>query len=393
MMSASHERLLDLLADRALVGLAPDEAHELEGLLREHPGVDVASFETAAAAAALASIALEPMPSHLLARIEADALALVAHRPSARPPLSRSDRAALARTAPMADAPPRGPGPSEPLPPVVPPLRPVPFVAPAPPPASVAPPPFASVHPPAVGSSAPPSLGGSPTSAVPPPQDAQPTGSVYPASSSAAPLASGSMQRASAPASNVVPLRPRSRALLVSGWVAAAAIAILAIGAYVSKGSPGPIATVPPPPSGSAPPLPSAPPAPKTAAEEREALLARAGTVRTDWSATKDPSAKGASGDVVWNAAEQKGYMRFRGLEKNDPRAAQYQLWIFDKTRDDKYPVDGGVFDVSGDEVVVPITARLSVADAALFAVTVEKPGGVVVSKRERIVVTAKPLG
>ena len=30
-------------------------------------------------------------------------------------------------------------------------------------------------------------------------------------------------------------------------------------------------------------------------------------------------------------------------------------------------------------------------SEAALFAVTVEKPGGVVVSKRERIVVTAKP--
>lgn len=59
-----------------------------------------------------------------------------------------------------------------------------------------------------------------------------------------------------------------------------------------------------------------------------------------------------------------------------------------------------GVFDVAeanvngqtGD-VIVPIKAALPVQEVALFAVTVEKPGGVVVSKRERIVVTAKPNG
>ena len=88
----------------------------------------------------------------------------------------------------------------------------------------------------------------------------------------------------------------------------------------------------------------------------------------------------------------QKGYMRFRGLAKNDPRVAQYQLWIFDKTRDDTYPVDGGVFDVDKDtgDVIVPIRAKINVNEATLFAVTIERPGGVVVSKRERIVVTAK---
>jgi hypothetical protein len=49
------------------------------------------------------------------------------------------------------------------------------------------------------------------------------------------------------------------------------------------------------------------------------------------------------------------------------------------------------VFDVtSGGEVIVPIHAKLKVTKPTLFAVTVEKPGGVVVSKRERIVVLAK---
>ena len=48
------------------------------------------------------------------------------------------------------------------------------------------------------------------------------------------------------------------------------------------------------------------------------------------------------------------------------------------------------MFDVtSAGEVIVPITAKLRVDDATLFAVTVEPPGGVVVSKREHIVVTA----
>ena len=86
--------------------------------------------------------------------------------------------------------------------------------------------------------------------------------------------------------------------------------------------------------------------------------------------------------------------MRFRGLAPNDPTERQYQLWIFDPSRSDweAEPVDGGVFDVgAGGEVVVPIDAKLAVAETALFAVTLEVPGGVVVSDRERLVLTASP--
>jgi hypothetical protein len=87
----------------------------------------------------------------------------------------------------------------------------------------------------------------------------------------------------------------------------------------------------------------------------------------------------------------QTGFMRFVGLHANAPSKEQYQLWIFDAERDQRYPVDGGVFDVSSDgEVVVPIKARLHVSSATLFAVTVEKPGGVVVSSRERMAALAK---
>ena len=60
----------------------------------------------------------------------------------------------------------------------------------------------------------------------------------------------------------------------------------------------------------------------------------------------------------------------------------------FDAGRDKRYPVDGGVFDVPANtaEVVIPIRAALMVRKPAAFAVTVEKPGGVVVSGREHVV-------
>jgi hypothetical protein len=100
-----------------------------------------------------------------------------------------------------------------------------------------------------------------------------------------------------------------------------------------------------------------------------------------------DLEAAGGLGDVVWSAARQQGFMRFRGLAANDPAVAQYQLWIFDAERNEAYPVDGGVFDVppAAGDVVIKIDPRLPVSRATAFAVTVEQPGGVVVSSRERL--------
>lgn len=181
----------------------------------------------------------------------------------------------------------------------------------------------------------------------------------------------------------VIPLqRPAGgkglRIAAVSGWLAAAAAIALAVGAWSFRGRETTTVAIE-----------------ESAAAARTALLAKAGTKSWAWSPNeKDPAGRTASGDVVWNAAEQRGFMRFKGLAKNDARASVYQLWIFDKTRDDRYPVDGGVFSIDDEtgEVVIPITARLAVADPTLFAVTVEKPDGVVVSSRERIVTTAKAL-
>lgn len=118
----------------------------------------------------------------------------------------------------------------------------------------------------------------------------------------------------------------------------------------------------------------------------RTDLLASAkDLIQVEWKAGKTPLQESVSGDVVWSSSYQKGFMRLVGLPINDPLQEQYQLWIIDPLRDDE-PVDGGVFDISQPgEVIVPIQAKLRVTKPAAFAITIEKPGGVVVSKQERL--------
>jgi hypothetical protein len=132
-----------------------------------------------------------------------------------------------------------------------------------------------------------------------------------------------------------------------------------------------------------------------SAAERRGQLLATATDVLTaEWKPGPDPLAGAVGGDVVWSRARQQGYMRLCALPPNDPRQQQYQLWIFDKTRAEweAQPVDGGVFDVApGQEVIVPIAPKLEVREPALFAITLEVQGGVVVSKREHLLALATP--
>lgn len=118
----------------------------------------------------------------------------------------------------------------------------------------------------------------------------------------------------------------------------------------------------------------------------RTDLLASAkDLIQVEWKEGKTPLQESVSGDVVWSSTYQKGFMRLVGLPINDPLQEQYQLWIIDPLRDDE-PVDGGVFDISqAGEVIVPIQAKLRVTKPAAFAITIEKPGGVVVSKQERL--------
>lgn len=146
-----------------------------------------------------------------------------------------------------------------------------------------------------------------------------------------------------------------------TGWLAASAAAVVALFLWLGGGD-GP-----------------------DPARLRAALLAGAGTLQRAWSEPGAPT--GASGDVVWSQDRQSGVMRIAGLATNDPAVEQYQLWIFDESQE--HPVDGGVFDVVAGEVLIPIDAKLPVAKPTLFAVTREKPGGVVVSDQKRIVLVA----
>jgi hypothetical protein len=98
------------------------------------------------------------------------------------------------------------------------------------------------------------------------------------------------------------------------------------------------------------------------------------------------------TGDVVWDNARQRGFLRLKGFVANDPERARYQLWIFDAARDDRYPVDGGLFDVppGREEIVIPVRPAVPVLRPVAFAVTVEAPGGTVVSEREKVVAFAR---
>lgn len=137
-------------------------------------------------------------------------------------------------------------------------------------------------------------------------------------------------------------------------------------------------------------------PGPETApadvsAEARRAALVREAPdlLQLSWAASAEPGFEQARGDVVWSSARQEGYLRLSGLPANDPRRAQYQLWVVDASRD-VHPVDGGVFDIAANgEAVIPIHAKLPVSRPTAFAVTREQPGGVVVSDGPMLLVAA----
>ncbi len=160
--------------------------------------------------------------------------------------------------------------------------------------------------------------------------------------------------------------RPPSRQMNLLPWAIAAACLVVSFVTLTANRNP--------------------PVVPQDFAEMRANLLSSAkDLIELKWADGPTPVA-GAEGDIVWSHALQQGYMRFHGLTVNVPTTEQYQLWIFDKNQSEKTPVDGGVFDItSTGDVIVPIHSKLHVANAYLFAVTIEKPGGVVVSSRDRL--------
>lgn len=281
------DRLLEMLADRALEGLSHDESRELDTLLAHRPGFDADCLDRAAGALAVALVSPDerPMPASLRQQLDVAAGVWVssARRSGSAPALPRGD------------------------------------------------------------------IEGRPSAVR-----IEPSGGSTRGRGALGPLG-------------------------VLGWFAAAACLTLAAVTWVSN-------------------APSLLPTQASLRDARASLIASApgDLVRVAWTGTEDPAAAGGvDGELVWSDALDRGYMTFKGLAPNDASQSQYQLWIFDASRSADHPVDGGVFDIpsEGGEVVVPIDSRLPIERATLFAVTVERPGGVVVSSRERLAVLAKVGG
>jgi hypothetical protein len=186
------------------------------------------------------------------------------------------------------------------------------------------------------------------------------------------------------PSAKVVPLVRPERSVphrsQVAWWLAAAAV-VLAVAGWWGRLLDAPPSAFESPTQVAATPATPGP----------ESLATLPASLQKPWSTTEDPAAAGVSGEIVWNTEEQTGFMRFKGLPANDPSEYQYQLWIFDAQQDERYPIDGGVFNIppNDGEAIVPIDPKLEVKNPTLFAITIEKPGGVVVSGRERLVVLA----
>lgn len=152
------------------------------------------------------------------------------------------------------------------------------------------------------------------------------------------------------------------------GWLAAAACLLVAVGAWW-------------------PQLKSEP----SVAARRATLEKTAGDlVGGEWATQAYLGDKVVGGDFVWSPAEQEGYMRFEGLPVNDPAKEQYQLWLIDPNQE--HPIDGGVFDARSDGTFdIDIHAKLGVEKLAAAAITIEKPGGVVVSVQDKLILLAEP--
>lgn len=213
-------------------------------------------------------------------------------------------------------------------------------------------------------------------------------------------VAKGTSAGAGTPATDELMARRERRSRASFGvasrvaWFAAAASLLVAIAGWWPRlrDSDEPTRVVETPPT-ETPPAIDTPKVPPTLAEQREQLLAATqGLVQGSWAPPGDPATNPVAGDIVWDPQTQQGYMRFTGLKANDPAQYQYQLWIFDAEQDERYPIDGGVFDVPAGEgeVIVKIDPAIAVKTPVMFAVTAEKPGGVVVSSREQIVALAK---
>jgi hypothetical protein len=169
------------------------------------------------------------------------------------------------------------------------------------------------------------------------------------------------------------------------GWAAAAAACIaLAANIWMTRFQPNEQVKVQPTPAAS--PRPSTPDEMLAQFESTTPDL-----VRANWAPGNVKEMRDVTGEVVWSDEKQAGYLRIRGLAVRTAPEYCYQLWIFDKVQDKATPIDGGIFDVNSEgEIIIPITTKIPAQGPTMFALTIERHGGVVVSKRDKIAAIAK---
>jgi hypothetical protein len=169
------------------------------------------------------------------------------------------------------------------------------------------------------------------------------------------------------------------------GWAAAAVACIaLAVNIWLTRVVPQDEAILTPSP------IPS--PRPLTPQEQLAAFESSTpNLIHAKWAPGNVKDAKQVTGEVVWSDEKQAGYIRINGLPVRTAPDHCYQLWIFDKVQDKATPIDAGIFDVNSEgEIIVPIKTKLKPEGPTMFALTIERHGGVVVSKREQIAAIAQ---
>ncbi|MEI7822120.1 MAG: anti-sigma factor [Verrucomicrobiota bacterium] len=207
--------------------------------------------------------------------------------------------------------------------------------------------------------------------------------SIYGTDQSAPMLTSPETAPADSPAagSRIIRMRPRE----MVAWLGAAACLTFAVLMWSTRER-----NVPPEGTSFARTAPA--PVPLTVAQQREQLLASGGDVlHIQFKGGGNAVATRAEGDIVWSSEKQAGYLRLYGLAGNDPSRSQYQLWIVDAGLGTNVFVNGGVFDVKKEtgELILPIVVENLIREPVLFAITVERPGGVVNPTGDRVPLVA----
>jgi hypothetical protein len=140
-----------------------------------------------------------------------------------------------------------------------------------------------------------------------------------------------------------------------AGWIAAAAALVLVIGKSADKPA--------------SPPAGAAGQAATTTTSSSSSLAPPLRTVAGV--AANDPRAAGASAELSWSDSTGRGELKVRGLAPGD-----YEVWVEDGARGDRYRLAAGAFTVHGGaDSVVPVTPAIRPLRATRLLVTTTTEG------------------